>query len=71
MTRLCCPPCRLRFTPTAAALGACPGCGKPLRASSLQDTVGFRLYEPEDIPDSLPDAVAVTLPIPDPDRGQP
>jgi hypothetical protein len=67
MTHLCCSPCRLRFTPAAASLGACPECGKPLRASSPRDTVGFRLFGLEDIPHPLPEALAVSIPVPDPD----
>jgi hypothetical protein len=74
MTHLCCPRCRLRFTPAAAAhLVACPECGEPPRASSLQGTVGFRIFRLEDVPHSLPQAVAVSIPIPgrgESDRGQ-
>ena len=72
MTHLCCPDCRLRFTPAAAAhLGACPDCGEPLRASSLRGTVGFRIVTLEDVPHSLPQAVAVSIPIPDPGGARP
>jgi hypothetical protein len=68
MTRLCCPHCRLRFSPAAAAyLAACPECGEPPHAFSLQDAVGFRAFRLEDIPHTLPEAVAVSLPIPEPD----
>jgi hypothetical protein len=67
MTHLCCPHCRLRFTPAAGAqLVACPTCGKPPQPSSLQGTVGFRIFTLEDVPHSLPEAVAVSLPVPDP-----
>jgi hypothetical protein len=66
VTHLCCPRCRLRFTPAAAAqLGACPDCGEPLRASSLQGTIGFKVFRLEDASASLPQAVAVSLPVPD------
>jgi hypothetical protein len=68
MTHLCCPPCRLRFTPAAAAhLDACPGCGEPLRASSLSGTVGFVLFRLNDVPPSLPEAVAESIAVADPD----
>jgi hypothetical protein len=68
MTRLSCPTCRLRFILSVAYLDACPECGEPLRALALQDTVGFRLMGVEDVPPSLPEAVAVSIPDPDPDR---
>jgi hypothetical protein len=69
MTHLCCPNCRLRFTPAAAAyLDACPGCGEPPQRSSLQGAVGFRVFRLVDIPHPLPQAVAVS--IPGPDRGE-
>jgi hypothetical protein len=72
MTHLCCPICRLRFTPAAAAyVGACPDCGEPVRRSNLRDTVGFRLFRLEDIPRSLPEAVAVSIPVPDLDGAGP
>jgi hypothetical protein len=68
VTHACCPDCRLRFTPAAAAhLMACPECGKPPRAlDGLAGAVGFRLFRLEDVPHSLPEAVAVSMPIPDP-----
>jgi hypothetical protein len=68
MTHACCPNCQLRFTPAAAAhLAACPQCGDPPQPSSgLEGVVGFRLFRLEDVPQSLPEAVAVSLPIPDP-----
>ena len=51
LTHLCCPDCRLRFTPAAAAhLGACPDCGEPMRAASLKGTFGFRIVRLEDVP---------------------
>jgi hypothetical protein len=71
MTRLCCPTCRLRFILAAAYLDACPECGEPLRASSLRATVGFRLFGLEDVPPSLPEAVAVSIPVPGPERTRP
>lgn len=64
-THLCCPDCRLRFTPGAAHLGVCPDCGEPLRAFRLQDTVGFRVFRLEDVPPLLPQAAAVSIPVPD------
>jgi predicted nucleic acid-binding Zn-ribbon protein len=74
MTHLCCASCRLRFTPVAAAcLAGCPGCGEALEPLSLEDTFGFRIFTVHDAPATLPEAVAVSLPVPDPanhDRGQ-
>jgi hypothetical protein len=68
MTHLCCPRCRLRFTPAAGAyLASCPGCGEPPQPSSLEDTFGFRIFRLEDIPQPLPEAVAVSIPAPEPD----
>jgi len=68
-----CPSCRLRFTAAAAAgLDQCPDCGQPLQVSSPRDTVGFRLFGIEDLPPSLPEAaaslpeaVAVSIPVPE------
>ena len=37
----------------------------------LQGAVGFRLFRLEDVPHSLPQAVAVSIPVPDPDRERP
>jgi hypothetical protein len=73
MTNVCCPDCRLRFTPAAAAyLVACPECGEPPKAlAGLERVVGFRLFTVEDAPHSLPEAVAVSIPIPDPGGGRP
>lgn len=65
MTHLCCPDCRLRFTPATAHLGACPNCGEPLQASSLEGTLGFRVFRLEDVPPSPLQAVAVSIPVPD------
>jgi hypothetical protein len=72
MTHVCCPDCRLRFTPAAAAhLVACPGCGEPPQTlAGLDGMLGFRLFRLEDVPHSLPEAVAVSLPIPDPSGGR-
>ena len=68
MTHVCCPDCRLRFSPLAAAyLVACPGCGEPPQTlAGLQEAVGFRLFRLEYVPHSVPEAVAVSIPIPDP-----
>jgi hypothetical protein len=73
MTHLCCPNCRLRFTPAAATnLAACPQCGSPPQPkASLEGMVGFGLLRLQDDPHSLPQARAVSIPIPDPSRGRP
>jgi hypothetical protein len=64
MTHLCCPPCRLRFTrPSAAYLVACPECGEPPKPFPLEDTVGFRVFRPDDVPHSMPKAVAISIPV--------
>ena len=65
MTPVCCPRCRLRFTRAAAAcLVACPECGgPPERVASFERVVGFRLVGPQDIPPSVPQAVAVSIPL--------
>jgi hypothetical protein len=71
MTHACCPACRLRFSPAAAAhLTACPACGDPLKPmAALEGAVGFRLFKLEDAPQVLPEAIAVSVPIPDLDPG--
>jgi hypothetical protein len=68
MTHLCCPHCRLRFTPAAGAyLSACPECSEPPQLiAGLDGTFGFRLVGPEEIPHELPHAVAVSVPVPKP-----
>ena len=69
MTRVCCPSCRLRFTPAAAAyVVRCPECGgPPERIASSERLVGFRLFEPQDIPHPVPEAIAVAIPVHEPD----
>ena len=68
MTHLCCPGCRLRFTPAvSASLAACPQCGEALQlVAGAHGVIGFRLFEPEDPGESLPEALSVSLPLPDP-----
>jgi hypothetical protein len=68
MTHVCCPPCRLRFTPAAAAyIAACPECGDtPQPVASLARTFGFRLIGPEDLPHELPYATAASIRLPEP-----
>ncbi len=67
-THLCCPRCRLRFTPQAAAyIIACPECGdSPQPIARLELTFGFRVIGPEDLPHELPDATAVCIALPRP-----
>ena len=72
MTHATCPDCRLRFTPAAAAyLPACPTCGGPLQPLNRPDgAVGFRLFAPNDAPDSLAQAIALAMPTPTPPTRQ-
>ena len=72
MTPVCCPSCRLRFTPAAVAyIPMCPECGGPLeRIASLERAVGFRMFGPHDMPHSLPAAVAVSIPAPESSRAR-
>jgi ribosomal protein L32 len=62
-----CPNCRLRFSSAAAAqLVACPECGRaPQSIADAESLVGFRLVTVEDLPRTLPEALAVSLPVPD------
>jgi hypothetical protein len=59
----------LRFTTAAAAyLVACPECGRPPQPiGGAEAVVGFKLFVVEDVPQELPEAVAVSIPIPDQD----
>jgi hypothetical protein len=72
MTHLCCTSCRLRFTADAAAyLVACPQCGRPPQPiAGAEGVVGFRLFLPEDSPREMPEAVAVSIWVQDPDAGR-
>jgi hypothetical protein len=57
VTRVCCPSCRLRFTPAATAfLTVCPECGEALRPIAVQDAIGFRLFAPDE-PQAMPPVV--------------
>lgn len=69
MTNACCPDCRLRFAPAATAhLPACPACGAPLQQlAGPAGALGYRLFRLEDAPYSLPEAIAVSVPIPLPE----
>jgi hypothetical protein len=73
MTHVCCPSCRLRFSPAAAAyLVACPQCGEQLEPIvSLKAVLGFRLFDAEEALPSLPQALAVSIPVPEPPRTRP
>ncbi len=71
MTHVGCPSCRLRFTAVAAAyLVACPECGRPPEPMVGEALVGSRLFVLEDVPPVVPEAVAVSIPIPDPGAGR-
>jgi hypothetical protein len=66
MTHVCCPRCRLRFTPAAAAyITGCPECGdSPQPIANQERIIGFRLVGPEDLPHELPYATAVSITLP-------
>jgi predicted RNA-binding Zn-ribbon protein involved in translation (DUF1610 family) len=72
MNHVCCSSCLLRFTPAVSAyVLACPECGGSLRpAANLRETVGFRLVGADDLPYSLPQAVAVAMPDPSTSDGR-
>ena len=67
MTHACCASCRIRFTQAAAAyLTACPSCGQPpQRLAAPAGVVGYRLFRPEDTSRAAPQAIEVSMPIPD------
>jgi hypothetical protein len=60
--------CRLRFTPAAAAyITACPECGSsPQPIGTLENTFGFGLVGPADLPHLLPYATATAITYPEP-----
>jgi hypothetical protein len=65
MNGLCCPGCHLRFPRSAAHISACPQCGlPPASVSGPASLMGYRLFDPLDQPHSLPEALAVSLPLP-------
>lgn len=66
MTRACCPACRLRLTPAAAAtLAACPICDLPLeRSVDPAGLLGFRLHDMGDPLPELPAVIAAALALP-------
>jgi hypothetical protein len=66
MTHVSCPGCRLRFAAAAVAhLVACPMCGESLQTQCRPDQVlGYRLENLGDASPSVPEAVAVALPVP-------
>jgi|BarGraIncu00222A_1022003.scaffolds.fasta_scaffold60585_2 hypothetical protein len=69
MNRLCCEPCRMRFSVLGESyLTACPECERPLTPSPARQLLGFRLFDPRDGADVLPAALAVSLPAPPPRR---
>ncbi len=65
MSGLCCPGCHLRFPRSAAHITVCPQCGlPPASVSGPGNLIGYRLFDPLDNPHSLPEAIAVSLPLP-------
>jgi hypothetical protein len=64
MSRLCCPHCGLRFG-AAVHLSACPECGQgTLVVDDRESLVGLRLFDPQDVVDTLPEALSVSFPKP-------
>ncbi len=65
MTHVCCRSCHLRFgTAASAYLTACPECGLVLTAvTEAASLVGLRLFDPLDVVQALPEALAVSLPV--------
>lgn len=72
MTHVSCASCRLRFTgASGSCLVACPRCGRaPQRIAGAEGVVGFQRFALDDVPHELPEAVAVSIPIADPDGGR-
>lgn len=72
MRNVCCPRCRLRFTPAAAAyITACPECcDSPQPIAGLENTFGFRLVGPEDLPHELPHATVTAITFPEPGKAR-
>jgi hypothetical protein len=66
-TRKCCASCRIRFTAASAAyLSACPACGESLEPlAGLAGAMGYRLFTQEDTAGALPDAIEVSMPVPE------
>lgn len=64
MSRQCCHECRVRFTPVASTyLTSCPECGRLLSSQDgAESLLGFRLFDPLNISDAVPEALAVSLP---------
>jgi hypothetical protein len=63
MTHICCPSRRQRFP------GAAGERGTPSQLiAGAERLVGFRLFGPQDLGHSLPQALAVSTPPPKPDR---
>ena len=72
MTLLSCPDCRLRFSAAASAyVTTCPECGEPPQPTDLGSSLGFRLVGAAELRSELPEALAVSIPVPDPGAGAP
>lgn len=64
MSHLCCPSCRLRFSRAAAAFPNCPVCDRRLvTLPGGASLVGCALFDPADSPQTLPEAIAVAIPV--------
>lgn len=72
MSHPCCEHCRVRFTPEAAIyLSACPECGRPTtQVTGAQQLLGYRLFDPSDLTDVLPDGQGGAPARPQPEGGR-
>jgi hypothetical protein len=72
MTRVFCPPCRLRFTRADATyLTACPLCGEsPKAVDRAEQLLGTHLYTEDDLVDAMALAAEAALPVPGPADGR-
>ena len=72
MTHARCEHCHLRFTGEAETyLTACPECGRPTtQVSGAQGLLGYRLFDPSDLADVLPDGQGGAPARPQPEGGR-
>lgn len=67
MTHSCCAACRMRFAPDdGSRLEACPRCDGAIDHRPAAGIVGYHLFEIDDTPVSLPEAIAAAAAHPRP-----